>query len=128
MKKKILLFLVVLILNCVLPYDDFFVFNDPQFKTLMDVENWITDNIVYKKDYPNDNCQAAQETLDRGRGDCEDYSRLFLEIVNYQFNKTGFIQVGYNKTKKKSHAWAVIDNKKYFYLENYNPVYRVYLK
>ncbi len=43
--------------------------------------DWVRDNIEYKRDMGGDYWQSAQETLDRGTGDCEDQAILMSSLL-----------------------------------------------
>ncbi len=59
---------------------DIIVFN--HLKNLDDYAAWLKDNIKYAKDKNGDTWSPAEETLRRGKGDCEDFAFLNAAVLN----------------------------------------------
>lgn len=86
MKRLIsILFLSYIIFSCTAPEGDNFIFDMPKFDRIKDCRNWILNYVDYKGDSSGtDKWQLPQETLDRRKGDCEDFSILIMSIWYYQ--------------------------------------------
>ncbi|MBN2546403.1 MAG: hypothetical protein JXB50_11445 [Spirochaetes bacterium] len=80
-----ILFITGLIFSCTAPEGDNFVFDLPSFNNIKDCRNWVLDYLHYRNEADGtDQWQLPQETLDKRRGDCEDYSILIMAIWYYQ--------------------------------------------
>ena len=55
-------------------------------ETERQIGDWIRENIKYEWDYTNHN-QGPEETLKRGKGDCEDFAILFMCIAYFELGE-----------------------------------------
>ena len=65
--------------QCSIYYDDYSSIEDYR-----DVTVWIRNRVTFKKD-DGDVWSTPKEIVERGYGDCDDFSRLFINIVYARF-------------------------------------------
>lgn len=86
-REYLFILLGIFLISCstpeLLPPGETFEFDNPKFSNMSEACNWVYENIEYKKD-KHDDWQLPQETLDRGKGDCEDMAILLMGIMKYQ--------------------------------------------
>lgn len=90
-------------------------------KTITELDYYLN-RIEYTPD-KGDYWQTPEETLDRGKGDCDDFARLALDIlvrIQKRKNVRFIIHAGYDKKNKyTAHAVCVFKyNKKYSVFSN----------
>lgn len=81
----------------------------PTFESIDDVELWVRGNVSYEMDPLGglwDSWQTHDETLARGKGDCEDISLLWLFLVYNSFGEKGELVIS-KIPGSKFHASAV---------------------
>ena len=107
MKKVFLLVLLLALTNCAQEtYFDWYKIKSigEKFETVEEVHKWVWENIDYtnKKDV----FQLPQETLDSRKGDCEDYTLLFIAMVyKYLDYKCHYVEISLDG-KQLDHAVA----------------------
>ncbi|MBI4845212.1 MAG: transglutaminase domain-containing protein [Candidatus Omnitrophica bacterium] len=95
---------------------DFLVFKN--ISSLSEYINWIKQNIGYRKDEGADSWASPLETLEKGYGDCEDFSFLnesVLRVLGYQPKVISLLRLGYNHAIcifKENRCYSIIDNDK----------------
>jgi len=94
-------------------YDDYSGIN-----SYCDIGTWMNDRVEYIADRYGDDWASPVETIERGYGDCEDFARLFLNILFIRFGiKGNMVLVETTRTYVNggdvNHAYVEIDGKMY---------------
>jgi len=59
--------------------------SDYDFDSLAEIGGWISQNIKYKSDEGADDWANPEDTINRGYGDCEDRTILFMNMAYFAF-------------------------------------------
>ena len=95
MKRIVLTFVVLLLVGCNQVMDmylslqhkfDLYQMDFGDIYTEKDISNWIINNTDYEIDYLNIN-QDPETTIKRGKGDCEDFAILFMNIAYFELGE-----------------------------------------
>jgi hypothetical protein len=99
----------------------------PTVTTAQEAADWVWNNIEYTKDREQygfrDYWASPEQTLESGKGDCEDYALLFLYIVKMNLDIEGTVEVSYYPEFGIYHAYGVADGAMCYWESGYEEDY-----
>lgn len=117
-------------------HEDLHLFTYPRFNSVSEILKWMDENLDYRLDGEGneDYWQTPSETLERGGGDCEDLSLLFMYLLEEELGKSsslllvrvdGMDPVGHAIVDSEGQWFEMTLSRKIYYRGRYDVVYRL---